>query len=439
MKILVLSQNWFCDEFRAFGHDVRNIGLKSHLEIELPEPFLNIEEVFERHLDGWRPDIILIHDDSAPFYLEGVTECGIPTVYLSVDAHHHSHLHGNFGKIFDTLLVAQKDFIREIELVSDAPVEWMPLWASQYVEPSPTKEYGAVFVGTLDPQLNPERCAFFDELQLLVDVTCKSGSWQEIFPKSEIVINQTVKKDLNFRVFEAMAAGALLLTERTDNGLLELFEDGKHLITYEKGNVKEAAEKIRYYLSHVSEARKIAAAGRELVLSSHLPHHRAAQLLKLFQEVRYRPHKPRKYSGALNNYFGIVTRARSDHSILTRRALRKALHAATEMIEVGEFLDEIDACVLVFTCLLFDLKLGESEGKKLLYTAFPQHPEYPILALGIIRSCLNCGEIEMARDIAAMIHPQSPEEMYPVAEQVITELFQTQLSQFFNSQIAGSR
>jgi hypothetical protein len=45
----------------------------------------------------------------------------------------------------------------------------------------------------------------------------------------------------------------------------------------------------------------------------------------------------------------------------------------------------------------------------------------------------------MAREVAAMIHPQAPEEMYPVAEQVVTELFQTQLSQFFNEPIAAAR
>ncbi|MGA1191393.1 MAG: glycosyltransferase family protein, partial [Bdellovibrionota bacterium] len=431
MKILIFSQNWFCDEFRAFGHDVRTIGLKNHLEIELPEPFLHIEEVIARFLDGWIPDIVLIHDDSAPFYVEGFSDLNIPTVYLSVDSHHHSHLHGNFGKIFDTLLIAQKDFVPEIEAMSDAPVHWMPLWASQYLEPCPIKEYGAVFVGTLNPILNPDRCAFFNELQLLTDITVKSGNWQEIFPKSEIVINQTVKKDLNFRVFEAMTSGALLLTERTDNGLFDLFEEGKHLVAYEKGNVQEAAEKIRYYLQHASEARKIAAAGRELVLSSHLPHHRAAQLLKLFQEVRCQSDKPRRYSGWLNNYFGVVTRSKADSSLLINRALRKALHTATQMVEKREHLDEIDACVLVFTCLLFDLKLFETGGKTLLCAAFPRYPEYPILALGIIRSCLNCGEVEMARDIAAMIYPESPEKMYAIAEQVVTELFQTQLSQFF--------
>jgi hypothetical protein len=106
------------------------------------------------------------------------------------------------------------------------------------------------------------------------------------------------------------------------------------------------------------------------------------------------------------------------------------------MVEKREHLDEIDACVLVFTCLLFDLKLFETGGKTLLCAAFPRYPEYPILALGIIRSCLNCGEVEMARDIAAMIYPESPEKMYTIAEQVVTELFQTQLSQFFAPSLA---
>jgi len=431
MKILVFSQNWFCEEFRSLGHDVRSIGLKAHTDVNLAEPFIHIDEVIADYLNGWTPDIILIHDDSAPFYVEGFPECGIPTVFLSIDTHHHSSLHGNLGRIFDKVLVAQKDFIPEIQSISDSSVDWMPLWASDYVEPCETKEYGAVFIGTLEPYLNAERCDFFEKLQKEVEIVCQPGSWQTMFPQSEIVINQTVKKDVNFRVFEAMMSGALLLTERTENGLPELFEDGTHLITYEKGNVEEAVEKIRYFLKNKDEARRIGAAGREKILEMHLPIHRAKRLISIFETLQCEKSKPRSTVGWLHNYFGIVCRSNRTSRQLISRCLEKGLQSAERIVDKREPLDEVSACVFAFTCLLADMTLSDDSGETLLKKAISYYPEYPILSLALIRSCLNRGAVELARQFAAVLDPTNPDGLFPVSEQVVAELFSSQLDKFF--------
>lgn len=46
--------------------------------------------------------------------------------------------------------------------------------------------------------------------------------------------------ELNFRVFQAMACGAAVLTEATDNGLDELFTVGLEVLTYPRGAVAAA-------------------------------------------------------------------------------------------------------------------------------------------------------------------------------------------------------
>lgn len=109
------------------------------------------------------------------------------------------------------------------------------------------------------PDLNPERGAFFDELRTKVPVHVTQGQYWTIFPQSEIVINQTVKRDVNFRVFEAMMCGTLPVDGRIENGC-ELFRDGEHLVTYEKNNTSDAADKIRYYLRSPRRSATIAAA-----------------------------------------------------------------------------------------------------------------------------------------------------------------------------------
>jgi hypothetical protein len=78
------------------------------------------------------------------------------------------------------------------------------------------------------------------------------------------------------RVFEAMAAGALLVTDRIQNGLADLFVEGEHYVGY--SSVHEALEQIASYLSNISERDRIAQAGQALVLARHTFAHRWAEV-----------------------------------------------------------------------------------------------------------------------------------------------------------------
>lgn len=99
----------------------------------------------------------------------------------------------------------------------------------------------------------------------------------DLFRKSRIVFNTAAVDDINMRVFESLATGSFLLTEWVPT-LSELFEDGKHLVTYK--TMDEAVEKARYYLAHDEEREKIAKAGMEEVLSKHTYHHRWNHVLE---------------------------------------------------------------------------------------------------------------------------------------------------------------
>src|SRR5690606_12209245 len=180
------------------------------------------------------------HDNSAPIIVDGLEEVEVPTLFYSIDTHHHYDFHRYLAHVFDYTLVAQKDYIPEFERVGGV-VEWMPLWAPKHFEPAREKRFGAGFVGTLDEKLNPDRVRVFGELGELVSVLYKQGHYFEIFPYSELVINQTVKGDMNFRIFESMMCGACLLTEEGGNGLTDLFTPGEHLLTYRRNDAADAA------------------------------------------------------------------------------------------------------------------------------------------------------------------------------------------------------
>ncbi|MCI5065293.1 glycosyltransferase [bacterium] len=420
MFILLLNQCWFAEELRAKGHEVVSVGFQKGLDVTLSMPFQHIDSIVTEHLGGRVPDVIVVLDESSPIHLVGLSESRIPLLFFSVDAHHHYQLHGDIAKAMDWTLVAQKNLISPINERGGVEAEWMPLWASRYVEPQEEKEFGAVFVGSLNRELNPDRVQFFEALQARIDLLCKTGSWWDIFPRSEIVINQTVKRDLNFRVFEAMMSGALLITERTSNGLLSLFTDGEHLVTYEKGDVEEAAEKISYYLQHKEEARRIAAAGRERILQEHLPVHRANRIEELCRSLRQRPEKPQKHVGWLSNYNALSTRLNNIDLQLAKHANVFAMQSAERVVLNKEPLNEDMTFLLVYACCSFDRFHQTSSGRELLQQALCQYPNSALIRLAIIRSFLNDGQVNKARRLAEEVG--DPEKLYQSAETVITEL-----------------
>ncbi|MEE9393936.1 MAG: glycosyltransferase [Planctomycetota bacterium] len=80
-------------------------------------------------------------------------------------------------------------------------------------------------------------------------------------------INRAYQPDIiTLRTFEALACGGFLIAERHDD-LLELFADGKELVSY--GSMNELKEKIAFYRAHPEARLMIAEAGRKKVLESH--------------------------------------------------------------------------------------------------------------------------------------------------------------------------
>lgn len=106
------------------------------------------------------------------------------------------------------------------------------------------------------------------------------------FSMSRMVINDSVKQDLNMRTFEAMATGSPLITEENP-ALLELFESGKHLLTYK--TLDEAVECGRYLLKNPSLQEMIGKLGLEEILDKHTYRQRTEEILRIC--MNYIPQK----------------------------------------------------------------------------------------------------------------------------------------------------
>ncbi len=105
-----------------------------------------------------------------------------------------------------------------------------------------------------------------------------------IYSRAKIGFNYSIANDVNMRLFEAMAAGALLVTNvLKSNDLTELgLHDRRHLVLYRKP--EELFETIDYYLLHSEERLKIAQAGCALVKEKHTYLERMRQLLRCLEE-----------------------------------------------------------------------------------------------------------------------------------------------------------
>ena len=105
-----------------------------------------------------------------------------------------------------------------------------------------------------------------------------------IYGRYRVGFNYSIADDVNMRIFEILAAGALLVTNALRHGDLSSLglEDGKQLALYRSPG--ELMERIDYYLAHPEERRAIAASGRALVRERHTYTHRLRALLGAVRE-----------------------------------------------------------------------------------------------------------------------------------------------------------
>lgn len=420
MKILVLNQDWFVQEWRDLGHEVLSAGLSNQLDVILSTPLLHIDTIIKACPNNFSPELIIYYDNSMPLLWTGLDETDIPTLFYSVDAHHHVDQHKYLSCVFDHTIVAQKDYISSFHAVQGS-ASWMPLWASRSYEASTEKKYKVVFIGTLDPALNPNRVALIEHLKQRIPIEVLKGEYWRYFPHAEIVLNQTVKGDLNFRVFEAMMSGSLLVTERTDNGLLELFKEGEHLVLYERNNAESAVEVINYYLDRPKLAQEIGRNGRLEILSKHTPAIRGQQVLEQARQIKKRKSTNRFYAAMTN----LVTTAHSmTHldNLLTVKAYAEALKSGAYGLSYNESINDLFAAHAVVASLRYDQLVVGDAGRQFLATLATAYQGQPTLSYAMIRTLLNSGNISEARALAESISPEEVEYTFQIAEQTVCEL-----------------
>ncbi|GFK92943.1 hypothetical protein NNJEOMEG_00771 [Fundidesulfovibrio magnetotacticus] len=294
MRVLCLDGPYFLKALERLGCETLSVGQWSGADVRL-EKALSLAGLL-RLLDarGFEPEAALWADDGRPPSVAGLELLPWPTIAYSIDQYLNPW-HVPFCNAFDAALVAQKDYLPLFAPEHKGPLRWMPLFADPLpgAIPPPARDIPASFVGTLDSPANPGRRPFLEAFRRHAPLAVLTGDYRSVFARSRLALNQSAAGELNFRVFQAMAEGAALLTEDAANGLRDLFTPGRHLLVYPRGDHRAAAALAQQALADPG-LEELARAGQAEVLARHRVDHRAQEIVRLFEELaRAQVHRAR--------------------------------------------------------------------------------------------------------------------------------------------------
>ena len=268
--------------FRSLGHDVVYLGLPAPERPGYDSP-VNVSDIITTMEP--RPDLFFWIDPAGPYFPPGIETLPIPSACYLVDVH-LGRWRQEAARFFDAVFIAQKEYVDPYtEAVGHRQVAWLPLAYAPDVHEKPGLErvYEVGFVGNL--ALAHRRTSRARYLRLLHRRFVTNDFYGRYSPEevgrvygsAKIVFNASISGDVNMRVFEGTGGGAMVLTDFTGNGLGELFDVGREIVTY--SSEKDLLDKIGYFLIHEKERAEIARAGQERASTNHTYRHRVRSIV----------------------------------------------------------------------------------------------------------------------------------------------------------------
>ena len=281
MKVLIIQENGRHDENRNYREcfclqrSLQKLNCettvwgKGHSNFEDSIDFNSYEMIINLEnydTDGWVPDL-------SPY--------SNPVKFLwSIDA----HCRGiepytrtfKLGK-YNLILQAIKDYV-------DSDSVWFPNCYDHTLIrkiPNITKTTTLGFCGSLlnrGPLLNHLQ----ENHKLQPDVWVLGDKMVEKVNSYWIHFNINLANDINYRSFETIGCGTVLLTNRNSQYEELGFEDKVNCLMY--GNMEELEEKIKTYTQDKKRLKQIAKSGLELA-SRHTYDKRASRLLEIYTEL----------------------------------------------------------------------------------------------------------------------------------------------------------
>ncbi|MFP4501914.1 MAG: glycosyltransferase [Candidatus Hydrogenedentota bacterium] len=269
------------DVYPLWGFDSQPPPYPPH-DIDLP-----LEADFNTLLQGvpkdFDPDFYLWIDSGPKTVLPGTA--GYPKLkacYL-IDTHIAPDLRLEMARHFNITFLAQKAQVKPFQQAGIKHALWIPLACCPELHdlPEMPRTYDIAYVGSFSTEEDSRRQQLLNTVAARYPNHYIGRAWPHemarIYAQAKIVVNTCVNEDVNMRVFEALAAGALLITDPAV-GLTDLFRDREHLVIYQSSS--ELFDLIDYYLTHEDERHRIAMQGQEEVLAAHTYDHRVESMIR---------------------------------------------------------------------------------------------------------------------------------------------------------------
>ncbi|MEI7729521.1 MAG: glycosyltransferase [Verrucomicrobiota bacterium] len=197
------------------------------------------------------------------------------------------------AQLFDLVFLTSKDGLNRMISKGCDNVFWLPHGFDDTLEYNQNlaRIYQVGFVGATNLPSHEKRRRLLPMLAAKYRMNeyqtpVFGNEMYRVYNQSKIVVNIPNLSSFNMRNFEAMAAGALLLTEPVGHGMSELFQEDRHYAVY--SSPEELVSKIDYFLAHDQERETIARSGQAEVVARHSYRHRAAEVLSRASQIQGR-------------------------------------------------------------------------------------------------------------------------------------------------------
>lgn len=228
--------------------------------------------ILERLPKDFAPGLYLWIDSGVKMVPANLQRMKCPKACYLIDTHIEPDIRLDIARHFDYTFLAQKAQVDWFRRRGIPNVEWLPLACASDLHDTgeQSRLYDVAYVGSIEGDAHERRPRLLRAIQEHFPNNRIGKFWPHematIYARSKIVVNACVNRDVNMRVFEAMASGALLITDEAD-GLEDLFTDGKHLVVYHRD--EDAIGLIEHYLADREARERIAAAGAARVRTRH--------------------------------------------------------------------------------------------------------------------------------------------------------------------------
>lgn len=292
MKILVVASlmpyataNYLIHALVEAGHDVLTCSDVNNPQATVcVKGRIDVAEFCKQRGESF--DLVLfVEGGSMRLFPVGLEKINCLSAWYGIDTHMDYAKHLKIGRLFDVTFVAQKEYVERLKQDGLKQVFWLPLAFAHELHPQSEceRKYNVAYVGSDNAKMHPVRHQLLNLIKEKVANVwigkAEPLQMARIYAESKIVFNKSVNNDVNMRYFEAMGAGAVLVTDHAvSNGVEELFTTGVHFLEYEDAD--SLKKLIQELVAQPEEIERIGHCARQHVLENHTYSHRAKELLQ---------------------------------------------------------------------------------------------------------------------------------------------------------------